>query len=136
KARAAFERVSELEKILTDNDVIVRRAQASLADDAERHKRLQQEAAEARQRLEEENAELRRSLEQSEAASKRSLEERESALYGQLAERESALARRTQEIETAMARASSEYRARREELERLKTEVERSVTELIKKAKG
>lgn len=136
KARGALERISELERILTDNDVIVRRAQVALTDDAERHKRLQQEAAESKARLEAENAELQRGLEQLESTTRRSLEEREAALYGQLAEREAALARRTQEVEAAMARASADYRQRQGELERLKVEVERSVTELIKRAKS
>lgn len=205
KARAALERVSELERVLAENESIVRHAQQVLADDAERHQRLLQEAAEMKGRYEEEVAALRQGIQEREAAVRQavqdreaaiqrqfhaamaddaaryqrlveeaeatrqryeqeaaalraaikdresavqrayqeqearlvgSLEQREAALLGSLAEREAALTRRATEVEAAASRAATEYRERRDELERLKVELERRVTELVRKAQG
>ena len=114
QARAANDRVSELEKALGESEPVMRRAQQVLADETERNRRNEKRLEEAR----------------------RSLEEREAALLGQIAERESALSRRAADIEAAAARAGAEYRDRCRELERLKADLERKVAEMVKRARG
>ncbi|MBI4425335.1 MAG: hypothetical protein HY554_16520 [Elusimicrobia bacterium] len=96
KGRQALARVTELEQLLAEGDVTVRRAQDVL----------------------------------------KGQDEREAALLSQVAERERELARRQADLEAASARAAAEYRERRGELDRLKTEVERQIADAVRRARG
>ncbi|MCX5788430.1 MAG: hypothetical protein NTX64_08025, partial [Elusimicrobia bacterium] len=114
QARAAVNRVSELEKALADSEPVMRRAQQVLAEETERNRRYEQ-------RFEEQ---------------KRHLEEREAAMLNELREREDELTRRAAEVEASAARTAADYRERRLELDKLKADFERHLGELVRKARG